>query len=1270
MKHLLLLSCVVLTFFRIYAQAPTTPSSNPSYTESNKEGNSLTFSVTKGNGGYRLVIVKKGSPVTAVPENGVNYQVNSSFGQGFELAAGEFAIYANTGTNFTLNGIEPDTEYHFAVFEYNVSGNLPTYLTNPYLAVAIRSAAPPTTQASNLSFSNVAGNKLKLTWTNGDGRGRMVVAREGAPVNVSPTNLASYTSSATFGLGTQIGSGNYVVFKGTATNGSSVDITSLKTNTTYHFAIFEFNGNSAPVFLVPTTATASITTLPRPSVPTSGLTQPSADGDRMRISWTNGNGRERIIIARKDQPVSALPADGVVYTANTKFGQGTEIAPGEFVVYRNTNTQVDIDGLEAATTYHFAAFELDYDAAGLPVYLTSSFPRLQASTLSAPTVPASEIEFSSVTANSARLTWKNGDGGRRLVIGRLGGPVTAIPENYKTYAASTTFGNGSRMDGDHYVVYWSTGNTVTVSGLQQGGDYHFAIFESNGTQGPVYLTTNPARANLSLSSRPTKPTSNLTFSSIEGNAMRMSFTRGDGSARIVIARAGEPVTAVPVDGAEYPANPAFGMGTEIAPGEYVIHNGTNTTAFDLTNLQPNTTYYFAFYEYSGSGSGTEYLTSQHLEGNQATLSAPTVSASDPAITNVTNNSIALSWTRGNGARRLVVVKAGGPVDVDPVQLTKYTVSSNINSASHLGNGNYAVYFSNTSSVTVNGLQPGTEYHFAIFEANGNEGPVYKLTDPARISQTTAGRPTNPSTGHTISQLEPNSARLSWSNGNGTARIMVVREGAPVSFLPQDGETYTADATFGSGQEVAPGEFVMLNGSNSLINMAGLEPGKTYHVAIFEYSLIGSTPMYLQNNFATVVIETPGYPAIPASSILFSSVGANNAVINWTSGSGSRRLVVVRANQPVDFIPVDFQTYQVNAEFGNRQLSSGNYGIYLGTGNSVTITGLTEGEQYHVAVFEMNGLNAPVYKRDEVATAWFTTNGAPTIPASELEYKVLGDYSIRLNWTSGNGQRRLVLGKAGAPVDAVPQANKSYLANAAFGSGEQIGNGNFILYNGTGNSVDVSDLQEGVGYHFAVFEFNQAGTAIMYRTTNPAIVELPADIALPVIWRWFRGKREGNQVRLEWSTGAEFNNRQFEIERSTDGRAYEKIAVVNPGQQGTLINQYQWVGDALPGTHYYRIRQVDEDGKFNYSSVIIVRATESGEIKILRNPASDAIRFQVSESLIGAEVRVVSATGVLVYKGRIQSSSVQIPRQSWRAGVYYLQVSTGTGRLITKPVVFE
>ncbi|WP_026978463.1 T9SS sorting signal type C domain-containing protein [Flavobacterium tegetincola] len=102
-------------------------------------------------------------------------------------------------------------------------------------------AAEPIAQSSALNFTDITANSFKIDWTKGSGTGAnsILVVREGTAVNSAPLDATTYNPSTVFGSGSQIGTGNYVVYAG---NGNTVTVTGLSSTTTYYVAIYEYNG--------------------------------------------------------------------------------------------------------------------------------------------------------------------------------------------------------------------------------------------------------------------------------------------------------------------------------------------------------------------------------------------------------------------------------------------------------------------------------------------------------------------------------------------------------------------------------------------------------------------------------------------------------------------------------------------------------------------------------------------------------------------------------------------------------------------------------------------------------------------------------------------------------------------------------------------------------------------------------------------------------------------------------------------------------------------
>ncbi len=112
---------------------------------------------------------------------------------------------------------------------------------------------------------------------------------------------------------------------------------------------------------------------------------------------------------------------------------------------------------------------------------------------------------------------------------------------------------------------------------------------------------------------------------------------------------------------------------------------------------------------------------------------------------------------------------------------------------------------------------------------------------------------------------------------------------------------------------------------------------------------------------------------------------------------------------------------------------------------------------------------------DVALAGKVLAAEPTVQSS-ITIGVVTNSTVVVNFAGGNGARRILLAKLAVPVDSDPVDGTTYTANANFGSGSQIGAGNYVVYDGTGNTQLVTGLTAGATYHFAIYEYNDGGVS--------------------------------------------------------------------------------------------------------------------------------------------------------------------------------------------------
>jgi gliding motility-associated-like protein len=961
------------------AGAPTVGST--AFSAPTIEGNQFSRSFTEGNGTSRLIVVRQDLPVAWTPTDGVDYNANGTFGNGDNLGSNTFAVSETTGSGFTVTGLTPATTYHIAIFEFNGTASNTFYLTNPaqVLTGSVTTLSPPSASAGNFSFTNITGYNATVTFTAGNGTRRLVLAKAGSAVTDVPVNLVNYGSNTIYPSAPTLGTSK-IVYEG---GGTTFVLQSLQPNTTYHYAIFEFNGSSGPVYKQADPGIGSFVTLGKPTVAPTALTYTNVQGDQMSFNYTTGNGFGRIVIAKQGSPVDVFPSDFTTYTASTIFGTaGAHLGGGNYVIQNNTaiggTTASSLSGLSIGQQYHFAIIE--YNGTGTErIYMTGAQALTGSnSTLTAPTMQATNVTFSNITSNTLTINWLNGNGNARIVLLREGQAVQSLPVNLTNYTSSSNY-PGSPSLGTSKIVYDGTGTSVNITSIPPG-NYYVAIIEYNGTSGPVYRTADPLTGNVLVGDKPPIPATNLSFSNIQGDQMTLSFTQGNGLSRMLVAKAGSPVDAWPVDFTGYTANSNFGSGSNLGGGNFVVGT-TNNNTFTVSNLLPNSVYHFAIVEFNGTGATAFYqLPSLVATATQSTLSAPTVATSSFFANNIIGNRMQLTWTRGNGTNRLIIARAGSPVDVVPTDLSNPTSSTIFGSGTNYGGGNFAVYEGGGDNFTLTNLEPGTTYHFASFEYNGTSGIVF-LTNPiGRASFTTAPRPSVAAKNLSVSSVNGDRFVLSFAAGNGTRRLVVMRKGGLVNELPVDLTTYTA-GNFGAGTLLANGNYVVAFGAlTSAFAVAGLEPNTQYGVAVFELDGSNGNQRYLVTEYINQMVSTAITPTISTSSLLFNSLGSTSVNLSWTNGNGEGRMVVLRPAQPVTFLPSVLSTHgtsSANYASASNNLPLGHKHIYRGAGTSVTITNLLPGTTYHLAFFEYNGAGQPVYTNIPL-TGFFTT-----LPASGI-----------------------------------------------------------------------------------------------------------------------------------------------------------------------------------------------------------------------------------------------------------------------------------------------
>ncbi|PWU02888.1 MAG: hypothetical protein C5B52_04385 [Bacteroidetes bacterium] len=169
-------------------------------------------------------------------------------------------------------------------------------------------------------------------------------------------------------------------------------------------------------------------------------------------------------------------------------------------------------------------------------------------------------------------------------------------------------------------------------------------------------------------------------------------------------------------------------------------------------------------------------------------------------------------------------------------------------------------------------------------------------------------------------------------------------------------------------------------------------------------------------------------------------------------------------------------------------------------------------------------------------------------------------------------------------------------------------------------------------------------------------------ALPVNLSEFTASRTtSGDINLKWKTVAEQNNKGFEIQRSlNNGANYTAITFLDskaPGGNSNSGYEYSYL-DKSPGSSeiYYRIKQVDRDGKFSFTPVRIVGPnTGSNHVLIFPNPAQSEITIVLPDNYSKSTLIIRDASGRALINRSLSGNSNTISISGYAKGIYIVEI---------------
>ncbi|MCX6209749.1 MAG: endonuclease [Bacteroidetes bacterium] len=183
---------------------------------------------------------------------------------------------------------------------------------------------------------------------------------------------------------------------------------------------------------------------------------------------------------------------------------------------------------------------------------------------------------------------------------------------------------------------------------------------------------------------------------------------------------------------------------------------------------------------------------------------------------------------------------------------------------------------------------------------------------------------------------------------------------------------------------------------------------------------------------------------------------------------------------------------------------------------------------------------------------------------------------------------------------------------------------------------------------------------------------PGLSVLPVNFVVFKGKVNNNLLDLNWQVSNEVNVLKYDLEFSVNGTSFSTIASIEAHQAANYSYSVN-VNDIKGKRVYYRVKNVDKNGKYTYSELFTIHIPLNTRFTVYPNPAGNFINVQVNDySISSSQITITDITGKVVLQKKIavQNGLAVIDASSLSNGTYFIQLKTNNEWLTSKLVILK
>ncbi|MCX2745852.1 fibronectin type III domain-containing protein [Mangrovivirga sp. M17] len=377
------------------------------------------------------------------------------------------------------------------------------------------------------------------------------------------------------------------------------------------------------------------------------------------------------------------------------------------------------------------------------------------------------------------------------------------------------------------------------------------------------------------------------------------------------------------------------------------------------------------------------------------------------------------------------------------------------------------------------------------------------------------------------------------------------------------------------------------------------------------------------------------------------------------------------NTPTNLNASNIGNYEVRLTWNDQSSNETGFEIYRsttsGSGYEILSTSVANaevfiddtaipGETYYYIVKAISNSNtSPASNQASITVS--QDNVAPTTPTN-LTVMSVSSTNVGLSWNASTDD----FGVSHYEI----WANNSLVGIASRTSGSGDESTMEIMGSTPSTAALVTGLTPDTDYDFRVRAVDIGG--LESALSNIASATTGSEVPLPVEFAYVRAEltNEGSDITIEWGTALEIDNDYFVIEKSTNGKDFKEIGTVDGnGNSNELIN-YSFIDEDVRPRNYYRIKQIDFNGDFDYSQIVsVLRNNLPIKFKVFPNPlVQGSLKVQGEGIIHGDEITytVFDTYGNPVRSGTTKTDNLLtdtgqtlVYKEELAAGMYFLQV---------------